>query len=173
MSAASESIGLPRERKKGGRFWPLFIVVLLGGHTAGLAYMVVRAADDPSFAVEEDYYQKGVRWDVHLAQLRRNAELGWRVDVRPIVRGLASAIEVILRDREGASLDAARVVLEAFPLARSADVQRVDLSEAPMGRYRAPLRALRAGRWELRFVVDARGERFTHTQRVDVLEAQP
>ena len=160
---------LSAARRPTGRFWPVFLTAMLGSLIAGLGYMVYRAVGDVSFGVERDYYQKSLRWDAHMAQQAHNAALGWRLtfDV-PRADASPRTLSVLVTDREGKPLEDGRVTAEAFHLARSADVRRLTFSASAAGRHAAAARFEKVGLWELRFVVLARGERFTVRRRVDV-----
>lgn len=148
--------------------WPIFIVSMLGALMVGLVVMVKIAVDDPSFALESNYYQKGISWDEHMAQVRHSAALGWTLKLAaPLVAG-TQTLDVVLAERGGAPVDSGSITVEAFPLARGSAIVRTTLAAAAAGHYRAPVGLSRAGLWEFRFVADARGERFTHTLRVDV-----
>ena len=67
-----------------GWLWPVLVVgLLLVSVTANLVILFV-ATNDPSFAVEKDYYTKAVNWDEKRAQDARNLALGWNVDLAAV-----------------------------------------------------------------------------------------
>jgi len=153
-------------------FWPAFLGGLLAlGVGVNVALLVV-ANSDPSFAVEEDYYGKAIRWDDKRAQDARNVALGWHLDFAavPAVGPDAPAMEltVAVRDRDGHALDHAVVHLETFALARSAQVDRADLAGAGDGLYRATLPLRRPGLWEFRFRVALGADTFTWREQREV-----
>ena len=130
--------------------------------------VVFIATSDPSYAVEEDYYQKAIDWDLKRAQDRTNENLGWlfEFEVAPPERpGDQPRIEVHLADADGAPLTDAAVTVEAFHNSSSGDILRAVLapSEVP-GVYRATLPMQHNGKWELRFTVDQGGREFTNTE---------
>jgi nitrogen fixation protein FixH len=146
-----------------GRAWPWLLAgLLVFGVGVNVGFLIV-ATGDPSFAVEEDYYGRALRWDDTTREAARNAELGWSVSVEPIPSPKGPgwtdlALSVV--DREGTPVTGALVSLEAFHHARAADRLRVDL--APSGeRYAATLPMRRAGLWELRVRVEKGGTTFT------------
>lgn len=158
----------PRQQRL-GRLWVAGVVLVLGC-TVGLnVYMLRVSGDDPSFAVEPDYYAKALHWDDELAQRARNAALGWRVAPALETAGAEPVLAVTIVDSIGAPLDGAAVEVRAFPLARSAQVTTATLAprEAP-GTYAAPLAMSRGGEWELRFTVARGAERFTRVARLSV-----
>ena len=54
---------------KRGWGWPVFLVGLLVAGVGVNLVLLVAATGDPSFAVERDYYRKGMEWDRTLAQV--------------------------------------------------------------------------------------------------------
>jgi nitrogen fixation protein FixH len=134
----------------------------------GSLVFVAIATSDSSIAVEEDYYQKAVNWDVKRAQDRTNADLGWSLtfDVTPPTRpGDPPMAELRLVDGDGKPLTDATVAAEIFHKARSADVIRIAFVAAEeAGLYTASPLMRHDGLWELRFTVDHDGNRFTHAE---------
>lgn len=161
-------------RKRGrGLGWPIGMSVILAGTVALNLYVMHLARSDASFAVEPDYYRKAVHWDDELAQRRRNAALGWRLSPS-LARDADDATRLRLRltDAAGRPLDGVAVEVEAFAIARAAQVQRVTLASAggdAAGAYDGRLDMRQPGQWELRVVATRGGERFTAVQRVEAL----
>ena len=52
---------------KGGRGWIAAVVLILGTTVAANFYVMHLAGDDPSFAIEPDYYDRALHWDDELA----------------------------------------------------------------------------------------------------------
>jgi len=152
---------------KPGSWWPPVIAGALALHVVGSLIVVYVATSDPSYAVEEDYYQKAVAWDERRAQDRTNEDLGWLLefDVEPPVQpGAQPRLQVEILDGGGQPLTEATVTIEAFHYARGDDIVRDTLTEAGDGVYRASLPMRRNGRWQLRFTVDRGSDHFTHTE---------
>lgn len=160
--------------KRGGA-WPVAVSVILGLTVAANAWIIRLATSDPSFAIEENYYQRGVRWDEELAQRERNSRLGWRLlpSVSPIVRGTGADLRVELRDARVMPIADAAIVVRAVHVARSAYPVEVTLRGDSAGRYHALVPIERPGLWELRFDVHRGADRFTATERLDARLAQP
>ena len=57
-------------------FWVGLILALLAGQIVLMVAMVYLATSDASFAIEPDYYQKGLNWDAVAAQVRQNDTAG-------------------------------------------------------------------------------------------------
>ena len=150
---------------KKSSLWPVLLVGLLVlGVGANLVLLVV-ATGDPSFAVERDYYRKGVEWDRTLAQQRADALLGWTLACA--VR--AGTVEVTLRDAAGVPIPGATVSLEGFHNARAAQIVTAALADAGEGTYRARAPIARPGLWELRFRAVRGTDVYTQTVTYEVL----
>jgi hypothetical protein len=151
--------------------WPVLIIGALVVHVVVSLLTVVVATSNPSYAVEEDYYQKALAWDSRRAQERRNLELGWQLDFAaapPQMAGGDPQLVVHLADRDGHPLDGARIAVAAFHNARANQIVRGAPAASGSGGYSCPLAIRRAGRWELRFTVDRDGEHFTRTITRDI-----
>ena len=48
--------------KRGG-WWPIAITGVLAATVAANIWVAKIASDDPSFAIEQDYYRKAITWD--------------------------------------------------------------------------------------------------------------
>jgi nitrogen fixation protein FixH len=161
------------KRRRGGH-WPYLIVALLGVSLSANLALLVLAVDDPSFAVEPEYYEKAMAWDARRAQERRNEELGWslalEVTAAEALPG-SRRVEVLLLDAGGRPLDGATVRLETFHNARAGSIYQAALTEEGEGRHAAVLPLRRPGLWEFRFTVEHGGETFTETLVRDVWSA--
>lgn len=154
-----------------GTLWSWVPAMLLTSMLVGLGTMAFIAIDDPSFALEPNYYDKAVHWDRSQAQARDSQALGLRLTLlQPLSISSPAEVELVLsiRDREDLPLRGAKVDLEAFPNAYAARVQHVSLREASPGVYRVKLAHGVRGLWELRFVVAQGTSRFRQVLRVDV-----
>ncbi|MDE3054731.1 MAG: FixH family protein, partial [Gemmatimonadota bacterium] len=157
---------------KKGWGWPVGVAAILAA-TVGLNAWVYRVAnDDPSFAVEPDYYRKAVDWDSTLAQRRQNLALGWRLAPRleafTLERG--ALLQITLTDAGGAPIRDATVKVAAFFNARANDI--VDSTLAPdSAGYAVRLPVRHGGVWELQFDVRRGGQRFTSIARVEAVPA--
>ena len=159
---------------KRGSGWPLGVVAILAA-TVGLNIWVLRVAnDDPSFAIEPDYYQKAVDWDSTMAQQRRNLALGWHLapTLGAFTTRDGARLQVTLTDASGASIADATVKVAAFYNARANDVIDTTLHPDSSG-YGATLPVKYGGVWELQFDVNRGGTRFTSTSRVEAVPAGP
>jgi nitrogen fixation protein FixH len=145
-------------------------VLLLGATLVGWAVMVSLALNDPSFAVEPDYYQKALAWEAHQAQERENERLGWQARAQAkAVPGWPGQREltVELTDRTG-RLSGASVSLAAFHNARASTIIESALTEKAEGAYSARLPMRLPGEWELRLTAIRGDERFTQVLRATV-----
>jgi len=146
---------------KDGAWFPYMLVALLLISVGANIYLVVRATNDPSFAVEPDYYAKAVEWDAIQAARAESEALGWTVDLEPSVEGAV----VRLRDGAGLPIEGAKVGIVAFHNARAAERYEAQMKEEGDGHYAFDANFAREGLWE--FQIEARwGEdTFTHVAR--------
>ena len=149
-----------------GRYWPIAIALFLGGWVVADIFMLVKATRDPSFAVEEDYYQKAVDWDEFAAQRATNSQLGWRAVLTATVLGSSETrLNVVLVDDTGTAIEGATVTLKAFHIARSGDIFQSTLPALEDGSYGATLPLRRAGLWDFRLHISHGDETYTQTIR--------
>ena len=160
---------------KRGMAWPIAVGSILGLTVAANVWLMRIATGDPSFAVEENYYQRGVHWDDEMAQRARNTELGWHLlaTLSPIEHGRGAGLSVFLNDSLVAPIDNASVVVWAVHMARASQPVEVTLRSSAPGEYAARVPIERAGLWELRIDVHRGPDRFTATERLDVRSAHP
>jgi len=152
---------------KPGSWWPMMIAGALAFHVISSLVVVYVATSDPSYAVEDDYYQKAVAWDEKRAQDRTNEDLGWSLEFKvtpPERPGDQPTLDLTLFDADGGSLAGAAISVEGFHNARGDDIVREMLTDVGNGVYSATPQMNRDGRWELRFTVDRGAEHFTHTE---------
>ncbi len=157
---------------KRGWGWPVAVVAILTA-TVGLNIWVYRVAnDDPSFAVEPDYYQKAVDWDSTLAQRRQNLVLGWHLSPRldAFTPRDGALLRVTLTDAGGVPIRDATVRVAAFFNARANDIIDSTLARDSAG-YTVRLPVKYGGVWELQFDVHRGAQRFTATSRVEAVRA--
>lgn len=155
-------------RAQGKSLWAFVPVGMIGLTLLGLGFMAHLATDDPSFAVERDYYKKAVAWDDTAAQARQNARLGWQVDFEVAPRGSELELRVLPKDARGARLRDASVAVEAFANARAANVVSTTLTPNGERGLSGKLPLVHAGIWEFRLVVEADGKRFTQVLRREI-----
>jgi len=147
--------------------WPAVIIGALALHVVVSLVTVWVATSNPSYAVEENYYQKAIHWDDKRAQDGRNIALGWKIAfdvVRSETAGQPATLELRLTDRSENPLPAAGVAVEAFHNTRAGEILRARMVTGHDGRCSAPLAVHRTGVWEFRFVVERGADRFTHTE---------
>jgi nitrogen fixation protein FixH len=152
---------------KPGTLWPCIIAGALGIHVIASLVVVFIATSDPSYAVEEDYYQKAMAWNDKRAQERMNNTLGWNLEFAvepPASPGDEPILEARIHDSEGAPVTGASVFVEAFHNNRSGDIIKMQLPSVEDGVYQSRVPMDRNGRWELRFTVDRDGDHFTFSE---------
>jgi nitrogen fixation protein FixH len=154
---------------KAGIGWPIGIALILGGTVAGNLIMMRVANDDPSMAIEPDYYKKAVDFDSTMAQERRSNALGWTAvsSMDSIVNGRPTRVHVRLRDASGASVSDATVQVTALFNARANDLQSGSLQRETDSSYSVPLNIRFPGEWEVRVDAVRGSEHFKTTSRVN------
>ena len=148
--------------------WPAAIVgVLAVTVLVNVAVMVV-ARDKDAAVIEPDYYQRAVRWDSTLADERRSADLGWRLEAGlGAVSAGGTRLDVRLVDRAGQALAGAVVRVAAVHNVEAGHVVRAVLTDDGQGAYSGLLPLGHRGLWEMRFDVSRGGGHYQVTLRRD------
>lgn len=158
---------------KAGIGWPIAVACILGATvTANIVVMRI-ANDDPSFAIEPDYYRKAVHFDSSMAQSRQNLALGWQFDARfePITSAVATPITVRAKDAAAAPLTGATIMIVARFNARANDTLTTTLVETSPGEYRGVLPMGHPGEWEVRVNAERQNEHYSASTRVNAVRA--
>jgi nitrogen fixation protein FixH len=153
---------------KKGAGWPIGITLILLATVGGNVGVILLTRDDPSFAVEPDYYRKAITWDsTQLVQARSDA-LAWQV-VAAVTDPQAerSTLTLTLTDSVGIVVSGATIAGELRHLARASEVQVVAFTPTADGRYAVSVPMRRAGVWELRLTADRGAAHFVETVRLD------
>lgn len=158
---------------KRGTLWPIGVATILAATVTANIWLMVVANDDPSFAIERDYYTKAVQWDSTMAQERRNAALRWRLEPSLAAYSMrdGALLHVTLTDSSGAAIPDATVTVAALYNARANAIIDRTLARDRAG-YSVRLPVRHRGAWELRFDVRRGPERFTTVARVDAEPAR-
>jgi len=153
-----------------GSFWAWVPALLLGSMLVGLGTLAYIAIDDPSFALEPNYYDKAVHWDQSQAALRESDALGLELTLAPLT--IASdgqvKLELAVNARGGLSFTGAEVRVEAFPNAFASRIAQVTLRETAPGVYTGELPHGIPGLWEVRLAVKRGAASFQQVLRRDV-----
>ena len=158
---------------KPGMGWPIGVIVILAASMAANILMMRIANDDPSFAVEPDYYRKAVLYDSTLAQTHRNLDLGWGVQAfaDSIARGRPTRLRVVLRDERAQPLLGAVVDATVLFNARANDLATATLTDDGAGVYSATFPINTPGEWEVRVNVTRDTSHFTSSTRLTAVRA--
>ena len=148
--------------------WPGLIVGLLILHVVSVLVMVLVATRDRSFAIEPNYYQKGLHWDQSVGQREASARLGWRATLAfegpADVLGRRTLV-CRLKDAAGRPIDDAALDVVAFAHARAATRTSAPLTRRAPGEYEALLRVNRGGLWEFRLAARRGPDNWTWTEQ--------
>jgi nitrogen fixation protein FixH len=157
---------------KRGLGWPIGVAAILAATVGANIWIAVVANDDPSFAIEKDYYRKAVEWDSTLARAQESTRLGWRLAPQlGEMTANGARLRVQLVDSAGVPVQGAQVKVAAFFNARADRVIEATL-EPIAGDYEVELPVTHAGQWELRFDVTRGSERFMTTSRIEAVAAR-
>ena len=157
----------------GGRIWAWVPALLLGGLLGTQLTVLHYVLDDPSFALESDYYRKAVSWDAQRALDRESAALGWQAQLTATPAAHRTLLRVQLKDSGAGALAGATVRLQAFANARAARQFEVALAETLPGSYEGELPSAADGLWEFRLQVTRGTARFAKIVRLSVEAASP
>lgn len=155
------------------RFWAWVPLLLLGSMLLGLGTLAHIAMDDPHFALEPNYYDKAVHWDSARAERSESRAVWLHLTLtEPRVDASGSAeLELRITDAAGAAFPNAAVAAVAFPNAFATRIQRLTLTEAGPGVYRAKLERSVLGVWELRITVERGAARYHEVLRPQLRKA--
>jgi nitrogen fixation protein FixH len=150
-----------------GRVWAWVPALLLGGLLGTQLIVLRNVLDDPSVALEPDYYRKAVAWDEQRALERRSAALGWQaaISLVPGEQAGATRLRVQLTDSAGNALSGASLTAQAFANARAGRVLSLSWLESTPGVYQSELGHAQPGLWELRLQATRGSDVFQHTSR--------
>lgn len=148
-------------------FWIALIGLIASVDLVAFGYLIARSSGDPTFAVEANYYEKGLDWDKEMAQRRVNEQLGWRVSVKASeASGNERVVRIAVTDRDGAPIAGAQVAVETFANARASRrfERRGHTDEAGACTFRVSVEI--SGFWEARVrVIGLSGDQFTQVTR--------
>jgi nitrogen fixation protein FixH len=127
--------------------------------------------EDPSFALESDYYRKAVSWDAQRELDRESAALGWQAQLEASPAEHTTRLRVQLKDASGDALTGSSVRVQAFANARAARQFEVALAETAHGIYEGELPSPASGLWEFRLEAARSTARFAKSVRLSVESA--
>jgi hypothetical protein len=151
-----------------GWFWPWLLIGLLVISSGGSILMVVIAVNDPSFAVEDNYYKKAVEWDKQVDESNQSHKLGWRfrLTLKPHpTRQTLHTLHVAFQHPDGSPLQDAEVTVRAFHNAQASQSLQLKLKHEGKGQYTSPFRTHRPGLWIFRIHAQRGTQRFAAQSR--------
>jgi nitrogen fixation protein FixH len=162
----SADVDSHRARRVPRTLWLVF--GLLGMNFAVVGTTITLASRDKHFAVEPDYYQRAVDWDVSQAEIARSAALGWRVSVSAAEARSASGMRTLtirLADAEGRAVDGATVDVIAFHHGDASKRAAALMTERGPGVYQCEVGLVDPGLHEVRLVAQRGEQRFVSSVR--------
>jgi nitrogen fixation protein FixH len=152
-------------------FWPILLTSLISIHIVSVVVMVIVATHDSSFAIEPDWYQKGLHYEQTAQQQRENNRLGWSVQIEigePLSGTNRRNVSCTVLDRAGKPVEHAAVDLVAFAHLRASNRASSVLLPHGGGEYRGVLAFEDPGVWEFRLVITRGAETFTHIVKREI-----
>jgi nitrogen fixation protein FixH len=152
-------------------FWPIFLSSLIGIHIVSVIVMVVVATRDSSFAVEPDWYQKGLHYEQTAQQQHENSRLGWsvRLDVsRPLTGTNQRNVSCTVLDRAGKPVENATVDLVAFAHLHGSNRTSSVMLPHDGGTYMTTFAFQDPGVWEFRLAITRGRETFTQIVKREI-----
>lgn len=134
--------------------WIGFVVFLLVANAVAMGYLVAKSGD-PTPRVLPDYYAKAIAWDTIAAERGASDALGWSVTAH-----LGDALEIELRDRDGAPLAGATIDASVRHRSRADHVLRIAPAESAPGRYAASVALAQPGLHVVELTAVRGAERF-------------
>ena len=148
-------------------FWPGAVVLLLLMSATMVTITVMAAVDDPSFAVDPDYYKEHIDWNARKERQRKSDALGWRVTLEVEPKAVSPGVHrvvVVLVDNAGKPVEGADVQAVCFHDARAHERESLGFSPgAEPGHYQALAHMNRDGVWEFEFTIRAGESLYIHT----------
>jgi nitrogen fixation protein FixH len=158
-------------------FWPVLLTSLIGFHIVSVVVMVIVATHDSSFALEPDWYVKGLHYEQTLQQRRENGRLNWSVKIEvgpPMTGSNRRTVACTIGDASGTPVENATVDLVAFAHLRASNrISGVLLpptvsTRCPGGKYTTILALDEPGLWEFRLVVTRGPDTFTDIVKQEI-----
>jgi nitrogen fixation protein FixH len=147
------------------RWFPWLVGAAMGVVVAVNAGMIYAAlASFPGSAGEESFNLSN-QYDAVLAQVQREAELGWTMLARADGDGRP---EVTLADRQGSPLRGASVGASAERPLGAREMRQLTFRETAAGRYVADTALTTPGQWDLALSASAGGHAMVATRRIIV-----
>ncbi len=161
----------PIEKPSRHLLWPILLTSLISIHAISVVMMVIVATHDSSFALEPDWYLKGLNYEQTVQQQRQNSRLSWSVQLdvsQPLTGTNRRNVTCTVLDRTGKPVKNATVDLVAFAHLHANNLTRSVLLPHKGGEYGATLAFEDPGFWEFRLVITRGAETFTHVVKCEI-----
>jgi hypothetical protein len=112
-------------------------------------------------------------YEPHLQRIEQQRQLGWKLTVAGLDRlhkGQAEQVSLTLLDKAGMPLENAKITLDLWRMANSADDQRLQLVEQGKGQYGLPLNLKDAGKWIAEIYIERGQDTYRMQQPITVAE---
>lgn len=145
-------VDLKLAERNARRVWVSIVVGLLSLQVVAGITTVILATGDPTVAIIPDYHQSAVNWDTTRRARQLTEKLGLEIKPRISLVDDATgrrAVQVKVKDRDGASVPGLVVEAQVFHHANGSDVYRMMLNEVERGVYVAQTQLVQPGLWQL------------------------
>lgn len=112
-------------------------------------------------------------YEPHLQRLEQQRNLGWKVEVKgfeSVRENAPAAVSVTVKDKQGAAIDGAKVSLDLWRMANSADDRRLELAPQGNGSYGTQLSLSDAGNWIVEVYIERGQDSYLIQQPLTVTE---
>ncbi len=112
-------------------------------------------------------------YEPHLQRMQQQRDMGWKVALAgfdQLHRSKVTEVSLTVQDKAGQPLEHARVTLDLWRMANSADDQRLQMVEQGNGQYSLPLSLENAGNWIAEVYVERGKDTYLLQQPITVAE---
>lgn len=153
-----------------------FLSIAMNGLPAGMAQWIMPHAGHQAMhtgfpgAVPHEHNQL---YEPHLQRLEQQRNLGWKVELKGLQslrENEFSEVQVTVKDKEGNALEGAKVTLDLWRMASSADDRRLQLEARGNGSYGIHLNLADAGNWIAEIYIERGKDSYLMQQPIAVAE---
>lgn len=130
--------------------WPLLVIGLIVMNMFIVAFTIVKAASDPSGAIEPNYYDKALHFDEIKAEKQASDAAGWQASITlERVDAPVCKVSVSLTDALGRPLSQCDLQLTAFAHVRASEriVREMSMRDVASDPLACTLRVSHEGLW--------------------------
>ncbi|HEY3326440.1 MAG TPA: FixH family protein [Novimethylophilus sp.] len=118
-------------------------------------------------------HERNQLYEPHLQRLEQQRNLGWKVEVKgfdALRENKPAAVLVSVKDKQGHAVDSAKVTLDLWRMANSADDRRLELTAQGSGSYGIQTSLADAGNWIAEIYIERGQDSYLMQQPITVSE---